>query len=79
MGSGDNEAESLGGRDDQLAIDVARLYTWANVESVPYRDFSRQRKLHHEHSLLVTTDQSAGMAKDKIVPASDPPAEPHKR
>ncbi|HEX4007353.1 MAG TPA: cellulose synthase operon protein YhjQ/BcsQ [Acidobacteriaceae bacterium] len=30
--------------DDKLAKDVARLYSWANVEDAPYRDFSRQRR-----------------------------------
>ncbi len=71
MGNGDNKAERPGDRGDQLAIDVACLYTWANVESVPYRDFSRQRKLHHEHSSLVRTDPSGGSANDKIAPVPD--------
>jgi len=43
MGGGENKATSTS--DDQLAKDVARLYAWANVEGVPYRDFSRQRKI----------------------------------
>jgi len=30
--------------DDKLAKDIARLYSWANVENAPYRDFVRQRK-----------------------------------
>jgi cellulose biosynthesis protein BcsQ len=45
MGVGENKAANPASNDDQLAKDVARLYAWANVEGVPYRDFSRQRKI----------------------------------
>jgi cellulose biosynthesis protein BcsQ len=37
------------GETDELAKDVAHLYSWANVEDAAYLDFSRQRKQHPEH------------------------------
>jgi cellulose biosynthesis protein BcsQ len=33
------------GSEGELAKDVARLYSWANVEEADYRDFSRERNL----------------------------------
>ena len=49
MGSGENRTPATYGEDDdQLAKDVARLYAWANVKGVPYRDFSRQRPTRHK-------------------------------
>ncbi len=48
MGGGENKAANPTSSDDQLAKDVARLYAWANVEGVPYRDFSRQRKIQQK-------------------------------
>jgi cellulose biosynthesis protein BcsQ len=44
---GDGEKKKAGTPEtDDLANDVARLYSWANVEEVPYRSFSRQRRPH---------------------------------
>lgn len=45
---GENKVANPANSDDQLAKDVARLYAWANVEGVPYRDFSRQRKIQQK-------------------------------
>jgi cellulose biosynthesis protein BcsQ len=65
MANGDNRtAAGHVESDDQLAKDVARLYAWANVKGVPYRDFSRQRPAHHTQPLVPGTlvpgeDQSA--------------------
>ena len=50
MGSGESRTPgSHGESDDQMARDIARLYAWANVKGVPYRDFSRQSVTHHKH------------------------------
>lgn len=59
MGTGENKVGSNSGGDDQVAKDVARLYAWANVEGVPYRDFSRQRRLQHGQDTVPTDDQRA--------------------
>jgi cellulose biosynthesis protein BcsQ len=72
MGTGDNKfgANPAGG-DDQLAKDVARLYSWAHVEGVPYRDFSHQRRLQQKQPSPPADDQ-------KIETSPNPPeaAEP---
>jgi cellulose biosynthesis protein BcsQ len=47
----DNDETDIGGKieaDDTLADDVGRLYSWANVQDAPYRDFSRQRRLRRQ-------------------------------
>jgi cellulose biosynthesis protein BcsQ len=52
MANGDNRpATGHSETDDQLAKDVARLYAWANVQGVPYRDFSRQRPTRHKAAI----------------------------
>jgi len=55
-------AGNRGGNDDQLAKDVARLYAWANVEGVPYRDFSRQRAAHQKPAPSPGEDQKVEIA-----------------
>src|SRR5271156_5226376 len=54
-----NKRAGTPGVDDELAKDVARLYSWANVEDVPYRDFSRQRKPQHKPSAQVEEGQKS--------------------
>jgi cellulose biosynthesis protein BcsQ len=67
MGSGENRpAANFGEGDDQLAKDVARLYAWANVKGVPYRDFSLQRAVRHKQPVLPGEDQRV-----EIAPAPD--------
>ena len=51
-----NRAIKLG-LEDELAKDVARLYSWANVEGAPYRDFSMQRRLQHQQTLQVAAEK----------------------
>src|SRR5579862_2016866 len=63
MGSGENKATgNPASADDQLAKDVARLYSWANVEGVPYRDFSRQRKMPDGPAIPASDDQRVEVA-----------------
>ncbi len=79
MANGDNRtAAGHGETDDQLAKDVARLYDWANVKGVPYRDFSRQRPAHHKQTLTPVEDQSLEMASvvGQTTPAAAPVAVP---
>ncbi len=59
MGGGENKAANPTSSDDQLAKDVARLYAWANVEGVPYRDFSRQRKIQQKPVTSAAVEQAA--------------------
>jgi len=47
MVSGENRPHSVPEIDNDLAKDVANLYSWANVEDASYRDFSSQRKTRH--------------------------------
>jgi cellulose synthase operon protein YhjQ len=54
---GNNKRAGTPGVDDELAKDVARLYSWANVEDVPYRDFSRLRKPQHKQPAPVGEGQ----------------------
>jgi len=67
MGGGENKAGNPASNEDQLAKDVARLYAWANVEGVPYRDFSRQRKLQHR-----TVTQGGEHPKAEVTAPSTP-------
>lgn len=79
MGTGENKVGSnSGGDDDQVAKDVARLYAWANVEGVPYRDFSRQRRLPHGQDTVPTDDQRAEISANpsEIVEANVSPLRP---
>lgn len=66
MGNGENKAAGNRGGEDQLAKDVARLYAWANVEGVPYRDFSRQRPANQTLPASPGEDQ-----KVEIAPSPD--------
>jgi cellulose biosynthesis protein BcsQ len=59
MENGENKRASAPNVDDELAKDVARLYSWAHVEGVPYHDFSRQRKLHHAPPSPVVEDEKS--------------------
>src|SRR5579862_1810976 len=47
MTSGEGKQNTAPETESDLAKDVAHLYSWANVEGVQYRDFSRQRKVRH--------------------------------
>lgn len=47
MVNGESKQHASAETDTDLAKDVANLYSWANVEDVTYRDFSRQRKARH--------------------------------
>lgn len=47
MVNGESKLRASAETDTDLAKDVANLYSWANVEDVTYRDFSRQRKTRH--------------------------------
>ena len=58
MGGGENKAANPANSDDQLAKDVARLYAWANVEGVPYRDFSRQRKIQQKPAISAAEERT---------------------
>lgn len=55
MGISDEE-ERAGplGVEEELARDVARLYSWANVEGAGYRNFSRQRKHSPTQAVQIT-------------------------
>jgi cellulose biosynthesis protein BcsQ len=46
MGNPQNQDGEVEVVDHELARDVARLYSWANVEEPVYRSFVRRRKLH---------------------------------
>jgi len=50
----DGEVEVV---DHELARDVARLYSWANVEEPVYRSFVRRRKLHSSQTASDTEDR----------------------
>jgi cellulose biosynthesis protein BcsQ len=55
--------------DNDLAKDVANLYSWANVEDVSYRDFSSQRKTRHVRHATDTDireSEVAPLAEDSI-------------
>src|ERR1700748_482673 len=49
MVNGDTKQHVAPEADSDLAKDVANLYSWANVEGAPYRDFSRQKKIRLAH------------------------------
>ena len=75
MGSGERRTTAnQGDGDDQLAKDVARLYAWANVQGVPYRDFSRPRPAHHKQPAPPIEDQKAEITSvaEKIAIESAP-------
>lgn len=55
--------------DNDLAKDVANLYSWANVEDVSYRDFSSQRKTRHTRHATdadIRESETAPLAEDSI-------------
>lgn len=60
-----NEDKRTGppGSEDELAKDVARLYSWANVEDAAYRNFSRQRK-HPAAAATHPADNSASQGHE---------------
>ncbi len=43
--------------DDKLAKDVARLYSWANVDDAPYRDFFRVRREQNKPQIEQKTQE----------------------
>jgi cellulose synthase operon protein YhjQ len=47
MGNSENKIPGSAESNDDLAKDIARLYSWANVEGASYRDFSRPLKPRH--------------------------------
>jgi len=58
LGSEEHQASETREADDKLAKDVARLYSWANVDDATYRDFSRQRKIRRAPVDLGTQAQA---------------------
>ncbi len=55
--------------DNDLAKDVANLYSWANVEGVSYRDFSRQRKarqVRHADDLDIRKSEESSVPEVSI-------------
>lgn len=64
MAENENEQPETAKANNDLAKDVAHLYSWAQVENVPYHDFSRQRK------------QALASKKPVSTPASSPDAPP---
>jgi len=62
--------------DDKLSEDVARLYSWANVEDAPYLDFSRKGKMRgasarsteglQEPAVPVDSSDSQDVSKNEI-------------
>jgi cellulose biosynthesis protein BcsQ len=68
---GENKAANTTSSDDQLAKDVARLYAWANVEGVPYRDFSRQRKVQQKPVTSVAEEQTVETISTHVVVESE--------
>jgi len=71
MGGGENKAANATSSDDQLAKDVARLYAWANVEGVPYRDFSRQRKIQQKPVISAAEEQTVETISTHVVVESE--------
>jgi len=71
MGGGENKAANTTSSDDQLAKDVARLYAWANVEGVPYRDFSRQRKIQQKPVISAAEEQTVETISTHVVVESE--------
>ena len=71
MGGGENKAANTTSSDDQLAKDVARLYAWANVEGVPYRDFSRQRKIQQKPVISPAGEQTVEGISTHVVVDSE--------
>lgn len=68
MGDGDKHAETS--ETDELAKDIARLYSWAHVEDNPYRSFVRNRKLHRTVTASSQKTQESTNASD--IPATAP-------
>jgi cellulose biosynthesis protein BcsQ len=62
MGVGENKTAHPAGSEDTPAKDVARLYAWANVEGIPYRDFSRQRKIDPKPATPAGEEQAIELA-----------------
>ena len=62
MGVGENKTAHPAGSEDTPAKDVARLYAWANVEGIPYRDFSRQRKIEPKPATPAGEEQAIELA-----------------
>jgi len=62
------------GSEDELAKDVARLYSWANVEDAAYRNFSRQRK--HPATVVARAENGAEQVDDSAVGESLPAEAP---
>jgi len=48
LGNDEGQFAETCGTDDKLAKDVARLYSWANVEDAAYHDFSRRKRIRHK-------------------------------
>jgi cellulose biosynthesis protein BcsQ len=55
---------------DELANDIARLYSWAHVEDNPYRSFARNRMLHRKAAALSQTPQEN--AEEPVLSAPAP-------
>jgi cellulose synthase operon protein YhjQ len=70
---GINSDEKRAAVEEELATDVARLYSWANVEGAEYRSFPRQRK-HSPAQEVQNTESSAVpiVVRDSV--ASESPA-----
>jgi cellulose synthase operon protein YhjQ len=71
--SNDEKRATPSGVEEELAKDVARLYSWANVEGAGYRSFPRQRK-HSSAQPVQLTESSPGPAVVHDPVASGSPA-----
>jgi cellulose biosynthesis protein BcsQ len=74
MEAGENKPAEAPEADDS-AKDVARLYSLAQVEDVPYHRFSRQRRPQTHPPALSEVRQSNPLAARSVAPAQDAEAE----
>jgi cellulose synthase operon protein YhjQ len=78
MKNNENQDAKRPGSQDELAKDVARLYSWANLEDATYHEFSREKKaipppgIHKENRASQPVDPVAGTLSASASPVVAP-------
>jgi cellulose biosynthesis protein BcsQ len=61
LGNLEGQFADTHGADEKLAKDVARLYSWANVEDALYHDFSKHRKVRNKPAVPAEKPQESSV------------------
>ena len=76
MGDDEKQTTKASRSEEELAKDVARLYSWANMEDASYRDFSRKSNLSSAQgptalSPVAPSPGSQGLARQSLLPITE--------